>query len=67
MTQSADAQTDARPASRGLVHQLATFLALSFWIFGLIAVGLWWVLDLILLPRRPLLALSMLCLKVKIF
>nr|AID16200.1 diacylglycerol acyltransferase type 2 [Ettlia oleoabundans] len=38
-------------AQRGFAHRLAVFFTLSTWIFGLIAVSLWWVVDLLLLPR----------------
>lgn len=100
--------TDNKPAKAGPAHRVATFLALSFWIFGLLfseigggtvpngheagggseqravtasaawggalarcmpsqfyrAVSLWWIVDLFLLPKWPLLAVLMLTFKV---
>lgn len=34
--------------------RIATFLALSSWIFGLLAVACWWILSIILLPAYPI-------------
>ncbi|KAL4421076.1 hypothetical protein ABPG77_001371 [Micractinium sp. CCAP 211/92] len=55
--------SDNKPAKAGTAHRVATFLALSFWIFGLLFMSLWWIVDLFLLPTWPLLAVSMLTFK----
>jgi 1-acyl-sn-glycerol-3-phosphate acyltransferase len=41
------------PRPETVLWRIATFLALSSWIFGLLAVACWWVLTILLLPAYP--------------
>lgn len=44
--------------------QLQVFLTLSTWVSGLIILNAWWIVDLIILPKHPLVAIACIAFKI---